>query len=244
MDKKYTQTVSKSRSLWSYDYDPSRGELSTDPYKVRITYIDDWCEDPDRLGDPMEFRLTYEGELYGTGNNSKRAQHKHEIRCVFNPQLRLLWETYPPLKNKGSDEGEHLATTLGKRFSRCGCKLVPLVIEDFNLIVDIKIFLLRPGTPGSVIKSGDLDNRIKTIFDALRMPSNKNEFGGYDPNHEASPFYCLLEDDKLISRMSVETDAMLSPLPGKTEIGDNDVRLTITCNLFPYHQTYLNSIFA
>jgi len=216
--------------------------LPTGPYKVRITYIDDWCEDSRRLGESMEFRLTYEGELLGAGNNNNRSKHKHEIRLVFHPQLKRLWETYSPFQNWGSDEGEHIVKTLGIQFERCGCKLIPLVTERFSLVVDINILLLRPGTPGSVVQSGDLDNRIKTLSDALRIPSNREEFGGYDPEKE-SPLYCLLEDDKMISRLTVETDSLLNPLPGSDIIRNNDVRLIITVVLSPYHKTYENSRF-
>lgn len=41
----------------------------------------------------IEFRLTYEGLLYG--NKTNRPKHKHDIRKVFHKQLARLWQTNP-----------------------------------------------------------------------------------------------------------------------------------------------------
>ena len=80
--------------------------------------------------------------------------------------------------------------------------------------------------------SGDIDNRLKTIFDALRMPVSKEELGGYEtPEADETPFYCLLTDDKLISRVSVETDTLLQPT--SPQAGDNDARLIIAVKVKP-----------
>jgi hypothetical protein len=34
----------------------------------------------------------------------------------------------------------------------------------------LNILFLRADIPGKVVQSGDIDNRLKTLFDALRMP--------------------------------------------------------------------------
>ena len=48
--------------------------------------------------DPIvEFRLTYEGQLFGASRSNTRVSHKHEIRKVFHHQLRWLWEVHPYL---------------------------------------------------------------------------------------------------------------------------------------------------
>jgi len=81
---------------------------------------------------------------------------------------------------------------------------------------------LRNDAPGALIRSGDLDNRIKTVFDALRMPTNVDELGGYDaPAEEEDPFYCLLEDDYLITHLSVETDRLLEPSGQASDANDD-----------------------
>jgi hypothetical protein len=61
-------------------------------------------------------------------------------------------------------------------------------------------------------KDGDIDNRIKGMLDALRMPS-KSEIGSANlsPQQGEAPFFTLLEDDALVTSPSVETDYLLEP---------------------------------
>jgi hypothetical protein len=47
-------------------------------------------------------------------------------------------------------------------------------------------------------------------------------------------FYCLLENDKLISKVSVETDILLQDLPPPHVPDEHDARLVITVRLRPY----------
>lgn len=57
-----------------------------------------------------------------------------------------------------------------------------------------------------------MDNRLKTLFDALRKPSDQEaqqaKITGL-PNGE--PIHCLLQDDSLVTKVSVETDRLLRP---------------------------------
>ena len=70
------------------------------------------------------------------------------------------------------------------------------------------------------MKGGDLDNRIKTLCDALRMPDADVE-ARYPQAQDHT--YCLLESDTLISGLEVETGRLLFP---KTEF-PNEVHLVI-----------------
>ncbi|MDD1413938.1 hypothetical protein MEN41_04490 [Dolichospermum sp. ST_con] len=54
-----------------------------------------------------------------------------------------------------------------------------------------------------------LEFRLKTLFDGLRCPSNKDEIKEIEPKPNEKPFYCLLEDDKLITKVSVTTKRLL-----------------------------------
>ena len=71
--------------------------------------------------------------------------------------------------------------------------------------------MLRPEEPGAIItKGGDLDNRLKTLFDALRKPKDLQEL----PDNYPQPLteqllYCLLEDDALITGVAMTTDRLL-----------------------------------
>jgi hypothetical protein len=187
----------------------------------------------------MRFRLTYDGCLQSDGT----AQHKHEIRREFHPQLKRLWDVDPNLK-AFADNGIPRLNILADQYARLGYRFVPLATSGMSLIAAIEILFLRPG--GSVIPSGDIDNRLKTLFDALRMPDYKGELGGYlMPTADEDPFFVLLQNDKLISHIAVETDVLLQP----THLADgnfleNHVRLIITVTLRPYKITIGNMHFV
>jgi hypothetical protein len=198
----------------------------------------------------LEFRLTYSGVLLGASRNDTRARHKHEIRRYFHPQLRRFWQVHPALLHakatgvqwlhKDWDAIPSMSEDRATRFHSGSYNFVPLVLKQDMALCYLNILFLRADAPGSVIKSGDIDNRLKTLFDALRMPTDVNELGGYDaPTDDEKPFYVLLEDDNLITRISVETDGMLEA-PGSGRRHDNDARLIITVNLKPYAETFGN----
>jgi hypothetical protein len=161
------------------------------PHKVVLA----WDPYNEPGGDGMEFRLTYEGRLLGASRNDSRAEHKHEIRKVFHRQLRQLWETYDPLRfavprryerlshthERTTTYGGTLADYLAANYTRGDYRFVPLVREELSLICSIHILFLRPDRPGSIIKSGDIDNRLKTLFDAFRIPQNNDELGSRSP---------------------------------------------------------------
>ena len=93
-----------------------------------------------------------------------------------------------------------------------GFKFAPIFTEKFGHVVKLNITLLTPSEPGRVVtQGGDLDNRLKTLFDALRAPKPGELPKGDSPGEGEEPFFCLLEDDALISAVSVETDRLLRP---------------------------------
>lgn len=78
-----------------------------------------------------------------------------------------------------------------KNWERCGYKFVPLVTEESGVrsSLDILFAVRRTRT---INRSGDINARIKTIFDALRMPKNLGETGCMGLQIGGEPFYCLL----------------------------------------------------
>jgi len=80
-------------------------------------------------------------------------------------------------------------------------------------VTELDISLLRPEPLGSIItQSGDIDNRLKTLLDALKVPISPGALPASEkPGPEEDPFFCLLEDDSLITRISVSTDRLLEP---------------------------------
>jgi hypothetical protein len=217
----------------------------------KVIILNDPWHQPE--GSDMQFRLTYEGQLLGASRNDTRAKHKHEIRKAFHPQLKRLWsfgwlsqwEHWPEntIKSPPNQRQKiHMSAALAENFSRNGYRFVPLCTEALTLLCRVDVLFLRPDAPGSLIKSGDLDNRLKTLFDALRMPGSADELGGYSqPEADEDPFYCLLEDDKLISHVSVETDILLQPTLGS--IDSNDARLVLTITVRPANITMGNIAF-
>ena len=207
----------------------------------------------------MEFRLTYEGLLFGASRSDTRAAHKHEIRRVLHKQLKRLFALHPafavqqPLREKNAQEEtieDVIARMAGEgsyrrridEFERCGYRFFPLATREQSLLCAVHILFLRPDIPGGVIQSGDIDNRMKTIFDALRLPRSKAELGGYDaPIEGEDPFFCLLEDDSLITNASIETDTLLQPTGSKWEA--NDARLVLSVRLLPYGHFSNNTSF-
>jgi len=50
-------------------------------------------------------------------------------------------------------------------------QFAPLVNNKLHMTADLNITMLRPGRPGSLIThAGDIDNRLKTLLDALKVP--------------------------------------------------------------------------
>lgn len=90
--------------------------------------------------------------------------------------------------------------------------------------------MLRPEEERFILRRGDIDGQLKTLFDALRMPENDSETGGAGPQEDEAPFYCLLQDDRLISQIRVTTDQLLL-LPNQREVKANDVHVTIHVSL-------------
>ena len=177
----------------------------------------------------MELTLFYRGAL---GANKGKPE-KHLLRRAFHQQLAQFW-LQNPLNDYRSlwDQTDHLFKSEMDIRRKVGAyEFVPLVNEHMYLVADLRIQLLRPEPPGSMrAQSGDLDNRIKTLLDALRMPRVIDEIPSNEvPAEDEQPFFCLLEDDALIHSFSVTTHRWLEPnIPKKEAIVIVGVRTSIT----------------
>ena len=196
----------------------------------------------------MKFTLTYDGEL----RSNSGPKRKWEIRKHLAPQLAELWRITPVLQDlvkspwvpmgqgymltevhhsspndrdrrqQSPTHGDWLNLLLevpsGSR------RFFPLVRNSLALRCGLSILFLRKETPGRIYQGGDLDNRIKTLLDALSAP--KPEQIVDDPTIE-NPIYCLVEDDSLISALNVETRRLLIA-PNENE---HTVRLVIEVDI-------------
>jgi hypothetical protein len=113
---------------------------------------------------------------------------------------------------------EHLADA----YQRCGGRFVPLINKSSGYTCSLDVLFLRRDDPGGVISSwgGDIDNRIKVLFDGLRMPETVPELGGLPIDADENPFFCLLEDDKLVTSITVTTDRLITPLKSPSKVHD------------------------
>jgi hypothetical protein len=224
----------------------------------RVVLLDDPDYRPDE-GGLMQFRLTYQGPLYATqkdpvtNQRDARAEHKHALRQVFHKQLKRLWDITPSLKAGGGTGPQGMvwdderppvndAASLAAKHSLYGWNFVPLVTQELNLICGLDILFLRPDHPGSVVYSGDIDNRLKTLFDSLSIPTANERYIDKKAKQDECPFYCLLEQDKFITKISVETDQLLEYVGNQPN--PSDVRLVITVTLRPYEMHFENLHFG
>lgn len=198
----------------------------------------------------MEFQLLFMGEI---GSDS-RAPIKQKIRSSLHPQLRRLWHVNRKLRGYAEHNGQifharkqsqaqqtqtHLAEkdamefafeNWGDNWSLGPFRCVPLVTKERALVCSLDILLLRPDDDTYVTDHGDLDGHVKTLFDGLRMPTNQDETGQSSPTADEIPFFCLLEDDRLISELRVRADKLLM-LPNKSVVGKHDAFALVKVNI-------------
>lgn len=101
-----------------------------------------------------------------------------------------------------------------------GFRFAPLVSSRIHFVAVLEILLLRPEPPGEFLTSaGDLDNRIKTLLDALKMPHEATALPPDTmPGTDENPFFCLLQDDALITGLTIRTDRLLEPTSTRNEV--------------------------
>lgn len=192
----------------------------------------------------MQFRLVYRGSLSsqgGGGRGGSIVKEKQKIRRQFHPQLKELWQQHWHLKRQltyeyigdseimrpGGRDAE--AEKIANRFKEGAFRFLPLITKTNGLACKLDILFLRRDDPGNLIRSGggDLDNRIKVLFDALSIPQ-RGTMEGVSPDAEEDPLFCLLEDDCLITEVSVTTDRLLTPKEGNEHINDVVLVLSVT----------------
>jgi hypothetical protein len=169
----------------------------------------------------VEFTLYYRGPLAAKGN----ALDKHELRRHFHGQIKELWNQTPlsqhfDLIDPSFEPPAPIGAIVlvgGEKPSvveKAGAyNYTAIVSSKIDLVADLTITFLRPGPPGRLRdESGDLDNRIKTLLDGLKIPNDKNALPKDGLLEEdPDPLYCLLEDDSLITSLTIKSDRLLEP---------------------------------
>lgn len=170
----------------------------------------------------MEFTLFYQGLLPATGS----LKEKHAIRKALAPQIREVCE-----KDVFANDQHFLNHTIDVGAHR----FFALARHHWQTYAELDLLFLRPGPLGGVLaQGGDIDNRLKTLFDALRCPKEAEIRVGLEPTADEQPFYCLLEDDQLVRSLSIKVDRLLVP-----SIDDSHVYLTLQIRIKGHELRYL-----
>jgi hypothetical protein len=198
----------------------------------------------------MKFTLIYDGDLPSAGNKGQ-PWPASRIRNEFHDQLAELWDSHIILRQLARtartswngmawisanwsdaslpDYKEPVPEILEGQTDFCAPILVPkvghfipLVRNSLYLSCAVDVLFLRHEEPYHLMRQGgDLDGRIKTLFDAMKMPNPNDEYRGDVPT--ADPLYVVLEDDALISDISIRSGRLL----GRSAQKKHAVRLTV-----------------
>jgi len=193
----------------------------------------------------VEFTLYYRGPLRANGG----PKDKQRLRQYFHPQIKELWNQ-PPLNEHSQliDPSFESTGSVGQIVvtsheepsvvKRVGTyDFASVVSSQINLVADLTITFLRPEPPGAIVtQGGDIDNRIKTLLDALKIPDGPGALPkGACPSADERPFFCLLEDDNLVTSLNIKTDRLLEP-----NVPSNEAVLLIHVRTRPTVGTFIN----
>ncbi|MCI0483143.1 MAG: hypothetical protein L0Y78_01020 [candidate division NC10 bacterium] len=210
----------------------------------------------------MDFHLRYRGPLKANGGPAEKSHirmYLHpqleelwrtapQLREISLPSLRIasgVKSGNPILQDApaGSSFSPSIAASQKPqkenyyyRFPLENYSFIPLVTRQNGLICEVDITFLRRQDAGAIVNiGGDIDNRLKTLLDALRIPYNKQELG-LPPSPNPTEVFCLLEDDVLITRIAVLTGRLLGPLhdhgaPSQASDVELHVHVTVKANV-------------
>src|SRR5262249_14591434 len=116
-----------------------------------------------------------------------------------------------------------MSAVLGRSYGHSGYEFTPLVWKEAETTCSLRFSVLRLDGDSALSAGRDIDNRIKTVIDALTVPLSK--YGaplGLDgkplpPQEGEMPLFVLLDDDRQITHLEVETDALLDAPPGSSD---------------------------
>jgi hypothetical protein len=192
----------------------------------------------------VKFTLIYDGDLPSAGNKPQPI-YAGIIRNHFHDQLADLWDSHALMRQlrhearalKSDDTGAiyFRPTTLPdyrdpppplepNQVDLCAPihvpnagSFIPFVRNSLYLACAVDVLFLRHEEPMSLMRlGGDLDGRLKTLFDALKMPNPNDRYVG--PDLTDDPLYVVLEDDALISDFSIKSGRLLGRAAKKKHV--------------------------
>ena len=120
-----------------------------------------------------------------------------------------------------------------------GQTYAPLASKKLKLTAELDVLFLRAGPAGSLLTGhGDIDNRLKVLFDALSVPTPQQVVAcSNGRGTEEAPLHTLLEDDDMVTRVNVDTARLLGDHPS------GDVRVIVRVDVRPAGHMWANQVF-
>jgi hypothetical protein len=107
----------------------------------------------------MKFTLTYQGMLKPNGPSAE----KQKVRNALSRQHDSLWNHGNFKLDESELLGDEVKSIHGRQF-------IPLISRRSELRVSLDVLLLQHSTGQSPLGDhGDIDNRLKTLLDGLRV---------------------------------------------------------------------------
>ena len=153
----------------------------------------------------VRFSLVYQGDLPPSGD----SQEKWRIRRDFESQLRKLWSV-PPFDEIAKYKDPSYRPDAGYVGQEVGgVEFIPCISTKLQMRAELQIRFLSAAMPGGLVRHGDIDNRLKTLLDALSIPAPQQIPQNPETNSDGRMF-CLLENDDLVTRLEVTNDRLLT----------------------------------
>jgi hypothetical protein len=188
-----------------------------------------------RTEEKWEIRKALDPQLRELWNDSEILQAVKRNRLIPTTVDYVRTETHHSLQNKVKEQfgGANMPKNT-ERLDLCkdiqvgNRSFLPLVRDSFALKCALSIKFLRKEEPGQLIyQGGDMDNRLKVLFDALGVPDLSQVNAVKEPAAASDPVYCLVENDRLITGLVIDTQKLLSR-PGSSP---SEVRLIIDVDI-------------
>ena len=201
--------------------------------------------------------LHYRGPL--KSGKKSNPKHKHQIRLDLHSQLAAAANGSPfgirlfQAADKGGfndaarqqllvERPSHLYLPLCQPISDRHLAGITKTREISNWLerhrnepptVELSLMIYRSGSPGSVFNDKfDIDNRLKTLFDALHPPQADVALPVIPSDPD--PVVCLLTDDSQITALDISTHQLLAPANDDEVVLVLEVR-TFGCGLIDRH---------
>jgi hypothetical protein len=79
-----------------------------------------------------------------------------------------------------------------------------------------------------------LDNKLKTLIDAMKAPTHREEHPKTPPKDDENPYFCVVQDDQYIDSIKIKSDRLLATSTSSPEDRPDDVvvLMEVTTALF------------